>query len=133
MQHLDGQNAMCFVRFRHADTDLIRTHRQQALVAALKEQMMSARTLAVLPELINTIDSHVDSDLTTNQKLAIADFVREVPHDNVAMTTMPSDEGSYYVDTRWSEAAPLIQNWFGVAPPTHRHHHRGEFMTASNL
>ena len=124
---------MDFVRFRHADTDLIRTRRQQTLVAALKKQLMSPRTLAVLPDLVNTINSHVDSDLTTDQKLAVADFVHGVPRENIQMTTLPSDEGAYFVDTRWADATPLIQSWFGVTPPElHLRHHLGT-MTASRL
>ena len=39
MQHLNGQQAMGFVRFRHADSDFVRIQRQQTLLAALKAKL----------------------------------------------------------------------------------------------
>jgi LCP family protein required for cell wall assembly len=133
-QHLDGYNAMCYVRFRHSDSDMVRTKRQQALMAALKLKLLDPMTLFSLPNIVNTIDKHTDSDMTAGQKLAIADFVRTAPKENVAMETMPSDASGYYVDTNWTGAAPLIKTWFGVDPPTGtHHHHRHEAMVAEQL
>lgn len=116
-QHLNGEQAMGFVRFRHADSDLVRTKRQQALVAAIKRKMIAPSTLVELPAIINTINKHIDSDLTTDQKIALAQFIRSAPRQNVQMVTLPSTEGSYYVYTDWAQASPLIQTWFGVTPP----------------
>jgi len=134
-QHLDGQQAMGFVRFRHSDSDLIRTQRQQALLAALKQKMIDPRTLAVLPQLLDTIDKHVDSDLTDRQKTALALFLHKVPQTNIAMQTLPSVEGGYYVETDWAQADPLIQSWFGVTPPVQHlagHHRRRRVRVAYN-
>ncbi|MDR3710473.1 MAG: LCP family protein [Capsulimonadaceae bacterium] len=122
-QHLAGSDAIGFVRFRHADTDIIRTHRQQALVAAIKLKMVEPSTLVVLPSILNTVDKHVVSDLTTDQKIALAKFVRSAPRERVEMQTMPNQEGPYYVYTNWQDAAPLIQSWFGVEPPARLERH----------
>jgi len=132
-QHLTGQQAMGYVRFRHADSDLVRTTRQQALVAAIKSKMLMPTTLMALPSIINTIDEHVDSDLNADQKIAVAHFIRSAPKQNITMLTLPSIEGSSYVYTDWAAAAPLIQSMFGVTPPPNTDRHRAHRLTASRL
>ncbi|BDI31063.1 hypothetical protein CCAX7_31140 [Capsulimonas corticalis] len=117
MQHLNGQQAMGFVRFRHSDSDLIRVQRQQALLAALKAKLLDPRTLAALPNLLGTLDRHLSSDMTADQKIAIARFVHDTPHDDIQMETLPSTEGRVFVETDWEKARPMIQKTFGVAPP----------------
>ena len=123
-QHLAGPDAMGYVRFRHADSDIVRTRRQQALVAAIKARMIQPSTLVAMPAIINTVDKHVVSDLTDDQKIALAKFVRSAPRERVEMQTLPNIEGSYYVYADWPQAAPLIQNWFGVQPPAALARHR---------
>ena len=117
-QHLDGQQAIGFVRFRHSDSDLVRTHRQQALLSALKLKMLDPRTFVVLPRLMDTLDAHLDSDMNVDQKVALAYFLKDVPKSQIAMTTtLPSIEGGYYVEPDWPKDKPLISKWFGVDPP----------------
>ncbi|MEO7715287.1 MAG: LCP family protein [Capsulimonas sp.] len=116
-QHLNGQQAMGFVRFRHSDSDLVRVQRQQALLAALKAKLLNPATLAAIPNLLGTMDRHLDSDMTPEQKIAIANFVHETPRDQIQMATLPSTEGKVFVETDWEKARPMIQQTFGVAPP----------------
>lgn len=118
LQHLNGQQAMGFVRFRHSDSDLVRTQRQQTLIAALKEKLHNPSSLAKLPAVLNAINSHMDSDLTTEQKVVIANFARSLTRDNLKMETVPSLDGSgTFVLTDWKKAAPMIESIFGVTPP----------------
>jgi polyisoprenyl-teichoic acid--peptidoglycan teichoic acid transferase len=135
-QHLDGKEAMGFVRFRHADSDLVRIQRQQTLLNAIKEKLHQPAIIAKLPAILDVIDKHVDSDLTTEQKIVLAGFLHDTPRDQIQMATLPSQETSgTYVLTDWSKATPMIQKIFGVAPPEnladdgvthhrHRHHRR---------
>lgn len=117
MQHLNGQQAMGFVRFRHSDSDLVRVQRQQALLAALKSKMRQPQTLAKLPALLDTINQHIDSDLTTEQKIVLARFAHDTPRDHIEMSTLPSREAGNDVITDWHKATPLLQSVFGVSPP----------------
>ncbi len=115
-QHLNGAQAMGFVRFRHSDSDLVRTRRQQALIAALKTKLRSPQTLTEIGPLLDAIDRHVDSDLTTDQKTALARFVHDTPREQVRMDTLPSHPVGNDVATNWDQARPMIQSIFGVAP-----------------
>ncbi len=114
MQHLNGQQAMGFVRFRHSDSDLVRTQRQQTLLAALKSKMRSPETLTKIGPLLDTIDSHLESDLSMDQKVALARFIHDTPREDVHMTTLPSREAGSNVATDWPKAGPVIQGIFGV-------------------
>ena len=143
MQHLNGTQAMGFVRFRHADSDLVRTGRQQTLLAALKAKLRQPQTLAKIPDLLDTIDKNVDSDLTVDQKVALAGFVHDTPHEQITMTTLPSREVGNMVATDWPQATPVIEKMFGVTPGAleastneegprrHRHRRRHPFRVAS--
>jgi len=135
-QHLNGKQAMGFVRFRHSDNDLVRVQRQQTLIAALKTKLRDPMIVAKIGPLLEKIDQHVDSDLTSDQKVALACFVHDTPRDQIVMTTLPSHEVGNNVATTWDQAGPVIQKIFGVSPPEtvadagsavhhkrHRHHH----------
>jgi len=115
MQHLNGTQAMGFVRFRHSDSDLVRTRRQQALIAALKTKLREPQALAQIGPLLDTIDKHVDSDLSTDQKVALARFVHDTPREQVHMDTLPSHPVGSDVATDWDQATPLIQRIFGAS------------------
>ena len=114
LQHLNGQQAMGFVRFRHSDSDLVRTQRQQTLLAALKSKLRSPETLTKIGPLLDTIDSHLESDLSMDQKVALARFVHDTPREDVHMTTLPSREAGSNVAADWPKAGPVIQDIFGV-------------------
>lgn len=143
LQHLSGQQAMGFVRFRHSDSDLIRTRRQQTLIAALKTKLRSPEALARIGPMLETIDRHLDSDLSPAQEVALARFAHDTPHQSVHMETLPSRLMGNDVATDWPEARPLIQSIFGVTPPEtaltaegdaaphRRHHHRRLVRVAS--
>ncbi len=131
-QHLDGQQAMGFVRFRHSDSDLMRVQRQQALLAALKAKLRAPQTLARLPQLLDLLDAHLSSDLSTDQKLALARFIHDTGQGHIQMATLPSGARGTNVVTNWAQADPMIQKMFGVSPPDarlaeeqgkHHHHH----------
>ena len=118
MQHLSGNQAMGFVRFRHADSDFVRVQRQQTLLAALKEKLRSPLILKELPSILDTLDNHIDSDLDTDQKVFLAKYLHELPKDKIAMDTLPSlDAASTLVHTDWAKATPMIQRIFNVSPP----------------
>ena len=133
-QHLNGKQAIGFVRFRHSDSDLVRTRRQQTLIAALKTKLRSPQALAQIGPMLQAIDTHVDSDLSPSQEVALARFAHDTPRRQVSMDTLPSRPVGNDVATNWPEARPMIQNIFGVTPPDtalvaddsdgHRRHHR---------
>jgi LCP family protein required for cell wall assembly len=59
-QHLNGKDALSFVRFRHTDSDLYRVVRQQEFVKALKQQVSSAWSITKIPGIVNTVTQNVE-------------------------------------------------------------------------
>jgi LCP family protein required for cell wall assembly len=59
-QHLDGSEALDFVRFRHTDSDLLRVVRQQEFVKAFKQQVSDAWSLFQLPGVVKAITENVE-------------------------------------------------------------------------
>ncbi len=117
-QHLDGTQAMGFVRFRHADSDLMRIKRQQTLLAALKAELLQPQTLPKIPLLLQTIDRRVHSDLTPTQQVVLARFLHDTPRSGITMATLPTADGRGTTQVAdWAKAAPLVQSIFGITPP----------------
>jgi LCP family protein required for cell wall assembly len=59
-QHLNGKDALSFVRFRHTDSDLYRVVRQQEFVKALKQQVSGFWSITKIPGIVNTITDNVE-------------------------------------------------------------------------
>ncbi len=120
-QHLDGTQAMGFVRFRHADSDLMRIQRQQTLLAALKAELLQPQTLPKIPLLLQTIDRRVHTDLTPEQQIVLAGFLHDTPRSGIRMATVPTADGPGTTQIAdWAKAAPMVRSIFGVTPPTSR-------------
>jgi len=86
-QHMDGYQAMCFVRFRHSDDTFHRQARQVDFMLALKETMRKK------PQLIGEVADqaiHVLGDgLSSSEMAAIARFAQRIPKDGIKFGTVP--------------------------------------------
>lgn len=121
-QHLTGAQAVGFARFRHSDSDLVRTRRQQELISDLKVALMQPQTLTLIPKVLDVLDRNIDSDLTPNQRIAVALFARKVPRQCIAMDTVPSAIVGNSVEADWTRTAPIVKEWFGVDVPERAHY-----------
>ena len=59
-QRMNGTRALDFVRFRHTDSDIYRTARQQLFVRSFKDQIEHSVSLTKLPQVIKVITSNVE-------------------------------------------------------------------------
>lgn len=80
LTHLDGEAALEFVRSRHATgsegTDFARSKRQEKIIKAFKDKVLSAQTLinpAKVIELYNIISGSIDTDIKQSE---FDDFIR---------------------------------------------------------
>lgn len=77
-QHLNGYQAMCFVRFRHeALGDLARIKRQQRFILALLQKIYSPAVLPHLPSLLREIYKNVETNFTLGDLLFLAQKFKE--------------------------------------------------------
>lgn len=98
-QHLNGDQALQLLRFRHDDLgDIGRIQRQQLVIRTLMEQALNPITLARLPQILSVVQSHLDTNLNVEELVALVGFAMRTNRSNVQMLMLPgrfSDTGEY--------------------------------------
>jgi polyisoprenyl-teichoic acid--peptidoglycan teichoic acid transferase len=91
-QHLTGEQALQFLRFRHDEAgDIGRIQRQQTLMQALKEQTLNPVTLARSPQVLSVIQDHLDTNLKVEELFALLGFATKTDRSQVQMLMLPGD------------------------------------------
>ena len=92
---LNGAQALNFVRYRNADegfraiTDFQRIENQQQMIASLLNELLSARTITRVPELIRNYQENVTTELTLTEKLWFAAQLPGMSAENLSTYTLP--------------------------------------------
>ena len=88
--HLDGEHAMQFVRFRHdAMADIGRVKRQQDFMRALRQAMKKPSAITAWPGVVQAVASHTETDLTPAQMIALGRFTKSLPEGALTTETLP--------------------------------------------
>jgi LCP family protein required for cell wall assembly len=99
VQTLNGEQAEGFSRFRHdEDGDIGRIKRQQIVLKAIKAKIASPTVVLHLPELINVMQKHVDSNLSFDEMMAIATFSMTLKPEQIQSTSLkgrPSEPNEF--------------------------------------
>lgn len=89
-QHLNGDQALQLLRFRHDENgDIGRIQRQQMVMRALMDQSLNPTTLTQLPKVLNVVKEHIDTNLTVEELLALAGFGVRTNRSNMQMLMLP--------------------------------------------
>lgn len=104
-QTLSGEQALAYVRFRHNSRgDFGRIERQQKLLSALIDKVVSVEGIRGLPGLVNVASKYVGTDLRRARMLALCWEFREIRTDgDVKSATLKGtptsleDEGSVLI------------------------------------
>ncbi|MBD3281446.1 hypothetical protein GF391_01745 [Candidatus Uhrbacteria bacterium] len=130
--HLDGDDALKYVRSRHGTngegSDFARSRRQQIVIHAIRDKLLSMGTLAnpkKLSELYGVVSDHIASDLSAWDMIALAPMAKDFNPDSITMrvlTDAPDGElvpanvnGAYMLFPRkpdWSEIRTIAANPF---------------------
>jgi LCP family protein required for cell wall assembly len=121
-QRLSGEQALGFVRFRHADrgpadSDFKRAQRQQRLLAAIKEKVKNPFTWPRLPYALDAVRPYLSTNLSFGQLLCIGAFVPRVPQPNLRQLTLPSRSSGAAVYPNRGKTRELMQKYFQVDAP----------------
>ena len=89
-QHMDGEQALEYVRTRHADLvgDIGRTARQQQLLSSLKQKLVNPDVIAEAPQLMKDLAGSLFTDLQPAQIIQIANYARGVDLNKVDRVTL---------------------------------------------
>ncbi|MEH2162864.1 MAG: LCP family protein [Nostoc sp.] len=89
-QHLNGEQALQLLRFRHDELgDIGRIQRQQMVISALTDQTLNPATLSQLPKILDIVKEHIDSNLTVEELVALLDFMVQTHRSNMQMLMVP--------------------------------------------
>lgn len=98
-QHLNGEQALQLLRFRYDENgDLGRIQRQQMVIRALSEQALNPATVARLPKILSIIQSHIDTNLSVEELVALTGFAAQIKRSDMQMLIVPgrfSEQGEY--------------------------------------
>jgi len=119
-QSLNGEQAELFARFREEGMgDLPRVQRQQALITALLQRLNSPTVLPRLPQLTHIMRKYFDTNLKTEEMMALANFSVNVERDNFQMALLPGtfsrfsqDPNSYWLNMTGQQN--LLNDYAGV-------------------
>ena len=111
MQHLNGYQAMGYVRIRHSDSDIARSERQHEFLEAVRGKV-NPTIITKLPNIFSAITSDMHSNMTQNQIIALANFARKLKPEQIQLITLPNYEGRSYCYIYQDKAAKVIADLF---------------------
>jgi LCP family protein required for cell wall assembly len=122
-QHLNGSEALQFLRYRYDNMgDIGRIQRQQLLMRAMIEQTLDFKTLMRLPKILSVIQEHIDTNLSIEELVALAGFASDVSHENVEMLMLPGDFNN---PENYDEVSYWLPNYARIDAMMAEHFDRG--------
>lgn len=103
-QTLNGDQAEQFARFRKDQAgDIGRVQRQQVLLKALQQRLVSPTVLPRLPQMIRVMQQYVDTNLSLEEMLALVGFSLELNRDDYKMVMLPGrfSDPKEYLASYW--------------------------------
>lgn len=125
LQTLNGTQAEQFARFRYDGYgDIGRVQRQQALLRALRQQIMNPMIIPRIPSLIQAMQKYVDTNLSVEEMLALVTAGRRISDGEFKMVMLPGrfsapDEfvASYWI-MNLEGRDRVMKQYFAVDPVT---------------
>ncbi len=111
-QHLNGDQVLQLLRFRHdALGDIGRIQRQQMVFRALSDQALNPATLTRFPQILSVIRSHIDTNLTIEELMALLGFATHIDRSSMQMMIVPGQYGDIatYGTSYWLADSNRIQ------------------------
>jgi len=120
-QHLNGDQVLQLLRFRHDELgDIGRIQRQQMVMRALMDQALNPVTVAQLPKILNVVKDNIDTNLTVEELVALVAFGVRTNRTNMQMLMLPGrfSEPNEYNASYWIPSkngiAKLMAQHFGL-------------------
>ncbi len=87
LQHLDGKTALKYARTRHGDSDFNRAERQQAVLYAIRDRVLSLNMMPQLiaqsPTIWNAVSSGISTGLSFDQIIQLVWYLKDIDKANI--------------------------------------------------
>ncbi len=104
VQTMDGKTALIYARSRHGNngegSDFARSRRQQIVIMAVRNKLLSLGTLTdhrALANLYTAITNHIQTDFTPWNALALAPLLKDFSSDRVNLQVLTDEPGKELV------------------------------------
>ncbi len=116
LQHLDGDKALQYVRWRSdGEADFGRVRRQQEFLSALLQEMIAFKNIIKIPRLLPEIADNIKTDLELNQAILLANKLKNVDFEQINTFTLPGRgekiNGVDYVIPQEKEINDLVKTY----------------------
>ena len=90
-QHLNGKQAIGYVRYRDEEGDIGRIARQQKFVKAVMEKVTSPGIITDLPEIASVVYKNIETDMSLRQLLELAGALKEARGQGLKAEMIPGE------------------------------------------
>ena len=102
VQHMDGDTAIQYVRYRDEEGDIGRVERQHQFLKALMKEVASPSVITKIPAIIKEVSSVVKTDLSTSEMLTLAKTLNDASKNGLKTDMVPGkpayiDDVSYWL------------------------------------
>ena len=101
MQHMTGEKAIEYVRYRDMEGDIGRIRRQQRFVSAVLTKVASPEIFAQLPEIIDEVMKSVKTDLGASDMLRFLQLMKKVQEQGLSAEMAPGNPAWYKGVSYW--------------------------------
>ncbi len=120
-QKLCGKKALEYVRYRHTDTDIVRSARQQDFMSQARRQVGLGTLLDDQEHLTDIFTEYTSSDITSVQTLLrLIDLVIESRGSELNQVHFPAELGPSYVEASESAIHHAVKEFLGQVGPDAR-------------
>lgn len=126
-QLLDGERALIYSRTRKSTSDFARAARQQEVIMAVRDKVLSldiipSLTPANLTRLVTSANESIRTDMTLDETLAFAqvaqgietDEIHRAVIDNTMIRAAYTQQGAEVLVPQWDEIMPLVEETFDM-------------------
>lgn len=116
IQTMDGATALMYARSRHGNngegSDFARAKRQQKMLLALRQKLMSFETVANpvrIHNIMKSLDNHITTNMVFSDMIAFLKLVKGFRADNIASLVLDSSPTGYLKEGYTPEGAFILE------------------------
>ncbi|HET9016772.1 MAG TPA: LCP family protein, partial [Thermomicrobiaceae bacterium] len=125
LQHMNGVEALDYVRTRHDDNDFARGNRQRQVLVALRQQGVKLDLLPKAPQLLSEFGNTVQTDIPPTDLLRLATLATKIHSGSIksysllpALTEQWSPGQPYYLIPDWAKVQQIVDQMIPPTPTT---------------
>jgi len=115
---MDADTVLKYARTRHQDTDFGRMRRQQQVLVAIKNKVLSTdelpRLISRMPAMLNALSESLKTDMPMSQQITLANLARKLNTDNIRQQLI---DGSMVEATILASGAYVLMPKLDVIQP----------------